>query len=497
MSIQLPDASDVSRAIELWQADDPRLTQLLTRYPDPAPALRHFGLVLWQEAQLERASQAFIGSLALKPDDARAWNDLSGVFVASGRTIDAAACIEEALKHEPTAASAWLRLGTIRNDLGQADKAIEAFTAAVERDHSLVQGWLGLGLLHLRAKRYVDAIAALREAVARSEMDAAAHVCLGEAFYASGHFAEAADSFGVAATLQPDNPTFRFKAMQARFVADLISGDVEDAITVLERSPASDVERQKIIRDGFHLLSGFGHHEAAIRLGELRLAGATDDAVQSYLLAALKGEHLPRAPDTYIVRYFDEFADTFDRKLVDVLAYTTPNDLAGMIDRRHRAPGRVLDLGCGTGLAGPHLAAAGRTVTGVDLSPRMLAKARERGCYDHLVESEILAFLSSATPASYELVMTADVLVYFGDLAALFAAVARVLTSGGLWALSIETTDDVDVRLLPSGRFAHRTSYVTRLARDAGMEILEMVATTIRLEANRPAIGALILLGTL
>jgi ubiquinone/menaquinone biosynthesis C-methylase UbiE len=44
-----------------------------------------------------------------------------------------------------------------------------------------------------------------------------------------------------------------------------------------------------------------------------------------------------------------------------------------LLDERHQ---RVLDVGCGTGLMSAKLAATGRRVVGVDLSPEMIARAR-------------------------------------------------------------------------------------------------------------------------
>ena len=92
--------------------------------------------------------------------------------------------------------------------------------------------------------------------------------------------------------------------------------------------------------------------------------------------------------------------------------------------------------------------------------------------------------------------LTADVLVYFGDLGPLAVAIARVLRPGGLWALTIETNETSDIQSLPSGRFAHRIEYLRGVAAAAGLATIATVPTTIRLEANRPALGALVLLQT-
>jgi predicted TPR repeat methyltransferase len=215
--------------------------------------------------------------------------------------------------------------------------------------------------------------------------------------------------------------------------------------------------------------------------------------MQRYLLAALSGEPLSRAPDDYIVDYFDRFAKDFDTQLVEVLGYRVPENLHALLEATGRTFPCILDAGCGTGLAGPLLRSLGTTtLSGVDLAPAMLKKASERQVYDHLVEGNILTFLQQSKER-YDLVLAADVLIYVGELTALMPLVAKSLEPGGLFALSIETTDAADLVLLPSGRFAHRMSYIEELSKDDFI-VLQAVPTTIRLEANQPVAGVLVLL---
>ena len=85
----------------------------------------------------------------------------------------------------------------------------------------------------------------------------------------------------------------------------------------------------------------------------------------------------------------------------------------------HRGAGAgdlaVLDAGCGTGLSGPLLRDSARTLVGVDLSGRMLVKARDRAIYDELHLSELVAFMRGR-PAAFDLVICVDTLIYFGRL---------------------------------------------------------------------------------
>ena len=494
MQVMLPSVADVERAITVWSANDPRLAQLLGRYGETAPALRHYGLVLWEDGDVQTASQVLAGALALRPEDPRVWHDLSGVFNALGQRGEAAACAEQSLARDATQANIWLNLGSIRSAMGERAAAIEAFEKAVALDDGLVDAWIGLGIALLQARLFKTSAAALRQAVERGRGDdPTLQACLGEALHAMGDFAGSARAFTMASDALPDNHGLFLKRGRAQFLVDAIEREPGNAVAALEHLALSAADVEKAIHDAFHLLSAYDYVAAAIRIGEYRLARAPDDAMQRYLLATLNGEPMERAPDTYIVSFFDRFADEFDQQLVNVLDYRVPQGLADLVDQSGRQAQRVLDLGCGTGLAGPFLARPDRVLTGVDLSPRMLEKARQLGCYERLVEDEAVAFLGKSS-AIFDLVVAADLLIYFGGLAQLFDGVSRRLPPGGLWALSIETIDEGDLLHLPSGRFAHSLGYVEREATASGFSIMRVEPTIIRLDANKPARGALLLL---
>jgi len=97
----------------------------------------------------------------------------------------------------------------------------------------------------------------------------------------------------------------------------------------------------------------------------------------------------------------------------------------------------VLEIGCGTGRHTLRLAAAGNRVTGMDLSPGMLAEAR-RKLADfpdvRLLQADILR--DEPEPEGFDVVLTALVLEHIADPAAFFARAARALRPGGAFYLS-------------------------------------------------------------
>jgi len=103
---------------------------------------------------------------------------------------------------------------------------------------------------------------------------------------------------------------------------------------------------------------------------------------------------------------------------------------------RHWAGLRVLDVGCGGGLAAACLVQRGARVVGLDLSQASLyvaaCQTRRPGCPAAVYtcgRAEALPFAD----ASFEVVRCTDVLEHLADRPAAIAQIARVLKPGGLF----------------------------------------------------------------
>jgi predicted TPR repeat methyltransferase len=242
-----------------------------------------------------------------------------------------------------------------------------------------------------------------------------------------------------------------------------------------------------------------GGLDAAAQAFRQTLVADPEDAQGAAARLALMGRgKAPGAlPQAYIARLFDDYAPRFDKHLTDNLGYRAPALIAEALgavasDRRFAS---ALDLGCGTGLMGEALRGRVDRLAGVDLSAAMIAKARERGFYDRLVLGDAVAMLGREAPGISDLIVAADALVYIGDLAPLFAAVARVLTSDGIFAFSVETCEGDGFKLEPTMRFAHSRSYVEATAREAGLQPLLIRSASTRREAGADAPGLICVFG--
>lgn len=254
---------------------------------------------------------------------------------------------------------------------------------------------------------------------------------------------------------------------------------------------------------------GFGDALAALgRTDEAREAFATalklspDDELGAGLrlarLGALPAENAMSVG--YVRALFDEYAGQFDAHLREKLAYRGPELLRETLLDLCRERGREprfrhgLDLGCGTGLMGEVVRPHVDVLAGCDLSPRMVDRARRRGCYDRLAVAELTAFLEAEAPGSADLVLAADVVIYIGDLAPVIAATARVLAPGGLFLFTTQAAADesVDCVLGEDMRFAHGTRHLQGLLADAGLETVRCQPAVLRHDAGKPVEGVVL-----
>lgn len=248
-------------------------------------------------------------------------------------------------------------------------------------------------------------------------------------------------------------------------------------------------------------------HEKAGRLDEAERAyrevlsiDPADCAGAAVRLAAMgRGATPDKAPDAYVATLFDQHADMFEAILVDQLGYRVPDLMREALDEAGLGPfERMLDLGCGSGLAGEAMYGAFTHLTGVDLSENMVAVAGEAELYDELYVGEAVRFLETWQGAGWDMIAATDVLPYMGALEAFFALAARSLAEGGVFAFSSETQPDEMMAgrpyiVGPHQRFAHSQGYVRDQLAANGLEAKVFSPITVRHEEGRPVPGHLVI----
>ena len=409
---------------------------------------------LFEEGHLRRATEACARALAEDPENYEAEHLTVRIMIERGQLQFALLPLQRLVARRPRDPGLRATLATANRVAGEPDAAQIAVEQALQLDPRHAGARIELCALLLERGEHDRAIEAAQALAAEEAANGEAALTLARALLAAGRDEDARRAFEAAVALDP--------RMGQRLLR-LVYG---------YRALGDEARARRTLEEG------------------VRLQPA--DPELAHLLAAARGDARgERVPDAYVVQYFDQFAEVFDKRLQDDLHYAVPEQLVQRLEGIAGEPSGtldVLDAGCGTGLCGPLLRPLARRLVGVDLSPGMLACASDRAVYDELHEAELTAYLREQ-PAAFDAFVAADVLMYFADLAEVVGPAAESVRPGGFVAFSVERTEGARV-LGPSGRWAHPPEEVRAVSAAAGLAV-ELEETVLRQEGGRPVAGLL------
>jgi len=331
-------------------------------------------------------------------------------------------------------------------------RAAEAASLLKERIEA-GRGWMAARLLLTRAQialgDYEAAIASARDCVYFNPAAAPAALNLGEALLKAGQLPAAIGEFQRALRLDPVNA-------RARFLLGCAWGEAGEAAKALAEFEQCEPSQ-----------------ELGAKIEDMR--------------ATLSR---PRADPRYVRHLFDQFSADYDERMIQQLNYRAPQilrELAALV-MPGRENFRILDLGCGTGLAGEAFKPLASYLEGIDLSPAMIERARAQNIYDALAVGDLENFLNE-NKNEFDLILAADTLVYLGDLAAVFAGAAARLKPDGMFLFTVEKHEGAGFELGPKKRWRHSESYLTSEAFKAGFSVAGLLECVPRMEAKREVDG--------
>jgi len=350
------------------------------------------------------------------------------------------------------------------------------------------------GLLQFQLDRIPQALALLQQSLEADPDNSHAWNNLGNMYKHLGRHEDALEAYlRATSTSEPAPPAWYNLALHY-----LRARNIEAALHALRETTRRASGFVLALQTLGFMYYRLGRTDDALDVYKQWAAEAPDDPTPRHMLAAASGAAVPpRADDRYIVKTFNGFADHFDEKL-QRLDYRAPQLVAGSLIQHplyqsNRAV--VLDAGCGTGLCGPLLKSTAGTLVGVDLSPNMLELAAARKVYDQLHEGELTAFLQSH-PGEFDIVVSADVLCYFGQLGAFAEAGLAALKPGGLLTFSVEALQEQRAeegyRMRLHGRYAHTLTYLQRIVAEAGFAAAQIDAAVLRQELGEPVQGYIV-----
>ena len=357
---------------------------------------------------------------------------------------------------------------------GKNDEAEQLFESALQINPKNVSALINSANISSRKNNPQKAEDLYRRALDISPKDFDAHLNLANLLFAQNRKAEALDEYREATIINPQS-----QALSRNLAALLCEEEeYEEALgllfNVMNKENSDDISVN--IAETLTLLS-YKDKETALKIAENWQKSMPENVFAKHSFAAMKGETDDN--NAYSEQLFDAFADNYDEVLKKI-NYSVANRIAELIENIN---GVVIDLGCGSGLVAANSRNLQQKFIGVDISAKMLEKAKMTGKYEKLIKSDISEYLR--TKPSADLFVAADVLCYFSDLREFFAAV-----KGHKLCFSVEALEDEkDYVLLASGRYAHSKKYVENLLAENGFDNIKCYEETIRYENGSPVKG--------
>ena len=461
--------------------------RVLGMEPRQFDALHLLGVIERQLGNSQRAVELIGQAIGINPDQAGAHCNLGAALQDIGQSERALESYERAVQLDPNYALAFSNRGNALRQLGRLDEALQSYQRAISLKPNYSEALCNRAIALTGAGRWEEARVSAEQALSAHPDYADAWQAHANALQALGRIVEALNSYNRAIAINAGSGELHCARGTALYRLKQYDAALDCYARAIELRPDHPLAYQY----RGNTLRALGRNGEAVDAYREALALGGDREQIEFALAALGEGSVPAAsPAGYVKALFDQYAEHFDQHLVDLLDYRTPAIIEAAIARQQIVDADTLDLGCGTGLCAPFLRTVSRSLEGVDLSDKMLTKARERGLYDRLETADIGDYLADKA-GRYDLIVAADVFVYIGNLSAVFAGVRNALRPQGHFCFSVERGEG-DFALASTNRYTHSLDYVRKLA--VGFAILEASEHALRQECGEDVRGYALML---
>ena len=360
---------------------------------------------------------------------------------------------QDLLKQDSFLPDVWANQGNILRHKGQTSQAEDCYKRALALDRDHVAARHNLADLLYREKRIPEALEQYRYILSRYPDNTAALYNLAVILEETADYAEAAGLY-FRILLKPNAP----KGIEWR---------LSDTLAALSE------QNMKLAKD---FTKGW-------------LKNFPNDVVANHLWAAF---HQKKEKNilSYVQKLYDDFADTYNDKMVELKA-TALSEIEACLPVDSKRD--ILDLGCGTGQFGVKYPHRYSSLVGVDISEGMLEKARQTNRYTRLVRQDIEAYLQQSSD-QYDLITALEVLGYLPEIQPLFIRVFDHLKPGGFFAFSVELSPENKTILSPNGRYLYIMKDIYRAVRQKSWKIVTERKINLRREKKSYADGVIMIL---
>lgn len=464
----------------------------LSRSSDNIPLLYKKGKLLLQYTKYQDAEDCFRKIISLNENHEEARFDLAYALQLQGNLDEAEIEYKNTIKLRPAYAHAYNNLGILYKEKELLEPAVECFSKAVQYDASSVSAYSNLGHALQLLDKYEAALVACKKANELKPNDPEINYSLGLQYEKLGQYPSARHCFNQASLL--DKSSIRYPLVLARVFA--LERNFTEAIALYKSVIDKDASFVESYSSLGKIYIEIGETDLAIEYFKKILAIESDHLTANYYLAELDPAYADKKSQSlFIEKLFDGYANSFESDLVNKLHYQTPKLIyeTAIENISNSTELVVFDLGCGTGLCGQLFRRHAARLVGVDLSPKIIEKARDKNVYDELYIDELTAVLEKEND-DIDLILAADVFVYIGDLTAVFNAVKAVIKPEGLFVFSVEDKDGESYQLRSTGRFSHSIDYIKTLAARVGLMVMSHTSCVLRKEYGAEVPGVVYVL---
>jgi predicted TPR repeat methyltransferase len=447
---------------------------------------------LHQGGHVREAVALYERVLQANPNAFEALYGLGMAHAQRGRLTEGERFLAQALKVNPHFAEGFRARAMMLMHLGRQDEARTAIDRALALKPDFKEALAVRAAFGAEKPEPTEALAEIERELAGNPKNPALWNDRGSLFAGMGRRWDALKCFERAIALQPDY----IQALSNRATLLFESDRLEEALAASDAVLAIKPDLAIAWNNRGNVLTKIGRFEEAVASYDRALALKPDfaEAQENRELPLFELGHTVRSPSKYMRGLFDGFSHHYDDTMLNKLDYRAHLHVRATAERvksRFNPPRwRILDLGCGTGLVGLAVRdmVAGGRLDGIDISPRMLDAAEQRGIYSELILGDIETVLPKLG-VRYDLVLSADTMTYFGELAPVLSGVATVLVPGGFYIFASEAKDGEGWEKTKVHRYRHSESYVRAEAQSAGFDVIEISACTLRREEGQPVSG--------
>jgi predicted TPR repeat methyltransferase len=460
--------------------------------PNHSECLYLLGMTAHQLGKTDTAVNLINKAIMNDPKNPTYHNDLGIVFQVHDKLDEAISCYQKALELRPDFAEAYNNMGIVFQDQDKLDEAISCYQKALELRPDDAEAYNNMGSVLQDQGKLSEAISCYQEAVQLKPDYAEAYNHMGSVFQLQGKLDEAISCYQKALELRPDDA----EAYNNMGIVLQDQDKVDEAISCYQKALEIAPNHAEAYNNMGNALNYQGKLAEAAACFQQAVKLDPENFSAKHYLAAVTGQTTEVAPPGFIKNLFDQYSTRFERHVVETLSYKIPTLLRRTfhtIVKNELRFKNVIDLGCGTGLAGMEFRVIADRLTGIDISPKMIEEAKKKHVYDILLVGDIIEFLND-TAEKYDLFIATDVFIYIGNVERIFDSVQNRSLRGAYFLFSTESCARNDYVLRRTGRYAHSRIYIQSVAKEHGFVIEMCQSAGIRKERGQWIMGDIFVL---